>query len=36
MAWGVPVWAKLPTPSLLTSHAWGREGKQSRQDMPMG
>lgn len=25
---GVPVWAKVPTPSVLTSHAWGREGKQ--------
>lgn len=28
---GVPVWAKLPTPSFLASHAWSREGKQTGQ-----
>lgn len=26
---GVLVWAKLPIPSILASHAWGRQGQQT-------
>lgn len=29
VAWGILVWAKQPASSILTSHAWGRKGKQT-------